>query len=382
MPSDLSNCADLASLGSPMPPPVDAMARARVTALRSQLDHVRALAGAAKYADALAQANAVHTDAETLGYRPLLAESDFALGSLKRRTDDMVGAEHSFEQASLAAQASSHDELEARAWINLVEVVGNGESRFDDAEHLLARATAAVERRGNPARLRMELLHSTGDLRLNQGRHKEALAAFEESTTLNIDVLGENAPQVAVEINAAGTELETMGDYAGARQHYERARELQSRILGPDHPDVARTLLNLGVLAAITEHYDDALALDQQALTIVTKVFGEEHERVAEVENELGIIYMRRGQHPDAMEHYQRAVAIATKVLGARHLEESRRRICASRVRSSTRGTPAHWLLQGDVLGLAMQYGDSVGIPWVTVMGDTSCAVGTFQLHG
>src|SRR5262249_43724797 len=125
----LHQCADVASLSAPIKLPQDPAARADVLKQRTALAQVHALRDTGRYKEGLALAVPIVAESRRLAYKPLEAETMFAVGDLEERLGDSAAAEKALSEAAAAAEVGRDDKLRASAWIRMVEAVGGKEGR-------------------------------------------------------------------------------------------------------------------------------------------------------------------------------------------------------------------------------------------------------------
>jgi eukaryotic-like serine/threonine-protein kinase len=354
----VSACDDTTALSSSVPLPESKETRARVEELREDLDRVRALQAAGKFAVALPDARKDATQAKTLGYRPVEAEALYVQGLLESATGDHRAAVATLNDAVSAAEAGRHDELAAEVWITLVEVLGAKLDRLGDADAAVQRAKAAVERVGCSS-LAAQMLHDAiGDVDREAGRYadsvrehrtaldlekkalgprhirvarslwelgnalrdngdtEEALRTYDETLAIEEDVLGPSHPDVASTVQSIGVTLSRLGRYEEARAKYERALAIRERVLGESHPLVGETLASLVVAMRWSGAAAAALPLAERAARLEEAAFGLDNDSTAGAINNVGYIHEALGHLAEARESYERALRIREKVFG------------------------------------------------------------------
>lgn len=357
----LASCADVAALRAQVPPPVDAATRSGVEELRRELAAGRALRASGRYAEGLARVEPLVARAAALGYRPLEAEALLLAAQLATATGDYPGAARRFRDATVAAEASRHDEVAARAWNGLLEVVGFRQGKLAEAREIERDARAKVERLGRSelllgdlevawsailaaqAKYDEALLHgqralalrerslrpddpaladahtNLGDIQQGRGEYAEAQARYERALALAEQAVGPDHPQIAVIASNLGSALREQGRNAEAARRYEQARVIAERALGAEHPTLATIRLNLGSIARAEGRLDDAATHYARALQIWQKVLGPEHANTGTAHFYLGSVALQRGRLDEAEEAFGRARARWTKALGPEH---------------------------------------------------------------
>ena len=291
----LEDCADVAALTAPVRPPASPEARAAVDGLRKQLARGRALANAAKFADAAQVASKVVDRARDLHYRPLEAEALLDLSNALEREGNYREAEEAAQNASHAAQAGKHDQVAAQALIALVWVTGGRGHKYDRAHDFASQAAAAIERLDHKADLQGELARSLGATYANEGRLDDALK--EESRYLGIveSSDGKTAPIVGGVLVEIGEIYREQGHYDEALVRYERALKIFEAAYGNEHPTVAVPLNDLGLVSHRIGHDAEALEYHQRALAIFSAVSALTI-RTSPRQTDLGVVCSRRAK--------------------------------------------------------------------------------------
>ncbi|WP_146658650.1 serine/threonine-protein kinase [Enhygromyxa salina] len=356
----ISECSDIERLSAPIKPPSDPQAREAVALLREQLAGVRTLAARGAYAQGVEQASAALSRARELDYAPATAEALVWLGRLQHLAGDHASAEQSLLEGADQAAIGRHDRVAARAWIELVEVVGAKQARPREGT-LLAKVAAAANHRGDDdgqtadlavalaavykvearfdaaqteleqaLQLRQAKLGSDhvevadtllalGEILREQGHYEQATARFEAARTILETTLGSQHPEVARVYNSMGNAAIRAGRLDEAIGYHEAALAIREASLGPEHPDVAASLNNLGAAHEGLGQLTESLANHQRALAIRSVALGETHPNVAMSLNNIGNVYRTMGQLDDALSHYERALAIKIEALGPEH---------------------------------------------------------------
>ncbi|MCA9706996.1 MAG: serine/threonine protein kinase [Myxococcales bacterium] len=344
-------CGDTEALLAAVPPPPDPQTARAVEHERERLARVRALTAALRIADGLALARAITTQAEALGYRPLLAEALVARGHLEGEDGRYPDAEHTLTRAHAEALACGHDHQAARASQFLAFVIGDRQQRLEDglrwaqiseaeyaragrlderaglllargtaylaagrldaAEHETRQALALVDHDGHPQAYLRPVAHANLAEQLRQqGRRAEAREHLEHARAQWERELGPDHPELALVLHTLGlVDLED-GDLDGAARRFERAIALRERALGPDHPLVATTLGNLGIVLRHRGELDAARRAFERAAAILRARLGPDALDLAPIETNLGLVELQRGEPGAARERFERAIAL------------------------------------------------------------------------
>lgn len=146
-------------------------------------------------------------------------------------------------------------------------------------------------------------LHQTGTT-------AQTLHYNQRSLALRSAVLGEQHPDLAVNLHTIGWTYDADGEYAKALDHHHRGLALRRAALGDSHRDVAISRNFLGMvlhsLAAFSEarqQYEAALAI-HLALTPIDQI------EVAELRNNLGLLGIVQGHYGEALPHLEVALSL------------------------------------------------------------------------
>ncbi|MFY2560634.1 protein kinase domain-containing protein [Corallococcus terminator] len=353
----LTGCRDSPGLTS-RPQPTDDL-RPRVDAARHALAQARAHMVARRLTDGLAATTALLDDIKGLDYKPLTAEVLLAHGTNHLENDKPKEAEELLYQALWAAEAGRDDETVARAWLELIWVVGEALSRPADAEKLVRHAQAAVERLGRErfpdittdlhlylSSLRLQqgkheeaeqealqglefsrrrtgqdslraasLLHQLGKIRMVQRRDTEMLELHLQALEMRKRLLGPDNPALAVSYDRIGSAYHRLGRTAAATDVWRKALTLQEAAPVPETPVLATVLLNLGTAARVAGRMEEAGPMLERARTLFERIRGPDHFLVVDVILQQAMLYGDQGQNDktialttEALERIQRSL--------------------------------------------------------------------------
>ncbi|MCE9579630.1 MAG: tetratricopeptide repeat protein, partial [Deltaproteobacteria bacterium] len=312
----VSQCADIEALRAPVRPPADPAIQTRVGAMRRELATVKALLASGRYADGLTRATALAGQAAEVGYRPFQAEALFDLGQLQEVTGDYAAAAKALREAGIAAEAGRHDQMAARAWIQLVWVIGPRLGKTEDAELLAKEAAAKLERFGKDDLMRADLDRTLGQMASDQGKWEQALGYTRQALALRQKALPPHDTAIALAESDVADALVQEGRHDDALDAYRRALADMEAALGPDHPMLISTLTNLATALRAKARYDEAGAMFDRAQTIALRTYGPDHPALATIFMDRGGVERAQGKLDAAVAHYQRALAIWEKALG------------------------------------------------------------------
>ena len=356
----VSLCTDERQLAQRMQPPAELHDAA--VELRRRIEAIAALHFAGKFEQARARSLQVLSEAEALGWTPLIAEARYTLGAQLHRLGDYEAARAALEQSFAEALGAGHDIAAFGATKRLTVVVGDKLAQVerglywgqlgrrylerlglqgsirealllddigtvharagnnDEALALHDRALVLIEAElGSQHIHTASVLNNIGSAHWNKGEYAEALAAFERALAIKIAMLGAEHPDVATLLNNMGAVAWGQGDYAAALQLFERALAARERAFGPAHPDVASTLGNIGAAQALLGRADDSLNSFQRALALQEQALGPDHPDLAGTLVNVAIGLRDHGRIDEALAHQQRALAILEASLGPEH---------------------------------------------------------------
>jgi tetratricopeptide (TPR) repeat protein/predicted Ser/Thr protein kinase len=308
----VDDCRDAVAL-SQHGDPKDAAEREREEALRRGVIQARTLFDAGKYARGVEAAKA----AVMGGGSPRgLADAYLVLGRLQLRAGDNKGAEDSFLEAAVKAEAAGDPALSARAYSRLYDIMGSVESRFDAAHPWERLARAAYERLGQDPDVEAELASNSGDVALAEGRYKDAKKEFEKALRIREATLSEGHPEVSMSLNNLGAAQAYLHEFDEAAKSYERALALDLKYEGPEHPQTASSMNNVAVIYRKQNRLSDALTYFERSLKIRVATLGPDHQDVATSHVTLARHLLRMDKPDDALAHYEEALRIREKVFG------------------------------------------------------------------
>ncbi|MBL8954988.1 MAG: protein kinase [Myxococcaceae bacterium] len=177
----IDDCADARWLLEAVPPPSDAATRAKLAEVRERLATVNALTELGRVDEGTPLAAAVVAEARQLGYAPLLAEALESQVDLLRWGLETTPIEVAAWHGVQAALQSRDDRLQARAWLNLGDVVGTIMRRPAEGHHLLDVAKTAIDALEAPGLLEAGWYRSTGKLLEIEGDAEAAIASFHQA---------------------------------------------------------------------------------------------------------------------------------------------------------------------------------------------------------
>jgi len=266
--SDLSECRNVQSLLTQVPPP--AGARAAVEDVRGKLAEVKALRSAGRLERARALTDDAVQKAKHLDYAPLTAEALLLLGRGQALQGDRPRAEQTLLEALRAAGKGRHDLIAAETWVELVFLVGALDRRDVVGLEWRHAALAAIERMGGDKALEAKLASAVGLILAYRGRYQEALEQHRRSLRLIEDALGPDAPQLGPQLHRVAEVLRELGRYQESARMARQSMAQIERTYGPRHPILALPLQLIAEHACVEGEYQDCAARIEEAMAIRT----------------------------------------------------------------------------------------------------------------
>ena len=315
----IDGCADVAALSARVPTPDDPSRRVVVSELRTRLAEARAKEASGKYAAGVDAARAVATDAKRIGFRPVEAEAQLALGGLLLQAGKLDEGEAALRSAVIAAEAGDHPEVEARAWIKLLDVASLRPERREVAGFWDQHAAALIERLGGAEALEAELLAGRGNLQAESGRFDDAVKSHREALLVRERLFEDDHPAIAESLRGLGNALGGVGDFAEALESHQRALAVFERLLGPGHPEVGHTLTGIAVTYDELDQVDKSRPLYERVVKIYETAHGPTHPDVATAINNLAAVLYGDGAYEDALAKFRRSLTIWERAYGTEH---------------------------------------------------------------
>jgi hypothetical protein len=319
----LDDCADVATLRAPVPPPDDATVRAQVADLRARLASARALQAAGRFAEAMAIAAPAAELAVATRHAPSRPRRCNLLGSLQHDTGETRAAVASLIRAHLrrpradtagrrrrppscwCASSAGSRRSTAGARVGRPRRRGARGGGPQPAPRLAARQTTsaccsmpriATTNPSSTTRRRWRCVSRPSGARASRGgvvlqlgisfgakdrtpsprqQHRLAIAIVER-------VLGEGSTRRRRRCRATSARwLNDMGDYPRGWRSTGYALEVGTRTFGPTHLQWHPTTPAWGWRSYGLGHWTEALEAHRQALAIKEKALGPENPSVA-----------------------------------------------------------------------------------------------------
>jgi eukaryotic-like serine/threonine-protein kinase len=296
----IDGCADIGALLAEVPLPTSPEVAGQVAGLRQRLLRAVALEHSGRYQDALHEIEAVVAGAESLGYRPLLAEALLVHGRILVEFNRREPATDILERAARAALATGMDAVAVDALARLIYAQGTTRSAQDSAALALAPfAESLAERVPQDAFVRALLLNNIGVVHMARGQPERARSYFERALAARDSGAGQ------LELIHILENLARVTPEPGRRRAlmHTAMSELE-RELGPSHPMVLSMTLLYSRYAGDLQEARDLL---EEVCARYQRYHPGLYDRRVECLARLGLLHGDLGNARRAVEHLQQA---------------------------------------------------------------------------
>ncbi len=309
----LDECADTRALTGRMPPPTDAAARARIDAVRAELDRAHALGQAKRMQEARKAAEEARVHADATGFAPVRAEAAFLLGSLIHDFGEPGAAEPLTDAMRFAEQARD-DWLAADAAVELTGASADG-GEAPSAIQLAPVAEALVLRAGDRPQLRGALMLWRGTALSNLGKYDDALPVLREARSVLTRAVGANDPLTLDAGSKLMRAFEGHHDTAAAMATAKEVLAGTREALGEDHPEAGVVLGRLGYYTWTSGDVATGRQMIERSIAIAENAFGPSSLSTAVALNQLANLEGEQGHIAEAHRLFERVLAIRRQLL-------------------------------------------------------------------
>jgi tetratricopeptide (TPR) repeat protein len=293
--------------------PSGADARARAAALDAQVAKAKADEYAGRYADGARLAAAAAVAADEQRFYGIAAEARYWSGVFDYHLGKLEDAKSDVARAGSAALALGRDDLAARAYAFLGYLQGSQQRHFDAAHLALDVAAGALQRAGNRPDLDAFRLRKLASVLTNEGRHKEAIEAYERALALQRRAVPGSFVEAELDLGLARSYVEA-GRPEEALASISRACELYTKLFGPDYPMIGEAELQVGFILRQLKRGDEAVAAMRKALAAREASHGPDHPSVVEALVYLGDVLAWRGRPAEGIPYLERAIAVGERI--------------------------------------------------------------------
>ncbi|WP_164016512.1 serine/threonine-protein kinase [Pyxidicoccus trucidator] len=309
----VADCADVEALARPMPLPTQGQQATRVKAAYDRLADAKARDNAGHWKEAAGIAATVATEAEAVGYKPLLGEALLTEGRALRHLRQEKDAALRLRRAALASQAGRDDARAAEAYIHLVFVEGELAERPEQAELWRELAQSLLERIGGDDPLESELAFHQGLVLTRQGHPAEAIPLLRSCLAMRERAFGKDHASLVDVLRMLGSAQRSAGLLEEALATQRRALSLTRHHFGADHPSVAMMHNNLANTLLTLRRFDEALAAQSESLATFERVYGpgQPVNYILGLLGNMGVLHFQRGDFAQARRSLEKGWALA-----------------------------------------------------------------------
>ncbi|MBL4632456.1 MAG: protein kinase, partial [Kofleriaceae bacterium] len=240
--------------------------------LQDRSDRVKELGDNGDYSGGLALCDELLASAKRISHAPLTTKLLLDKGQMQTLLSDLSGAEKTYREAASAAARAGDNHQVAEVWIKVLDVL-TLQNRFEEALTLRVVAITSAERVPDNEILQARLHRSLGAIYFALGRYHEAYESFDTALAA-FRTLGDGAPKWLPSLlgNLALAKME-LGDLSGALADMKEATSLSIDALGSEHPQVGYLRLNIASLLTTMNSLSPALENLDKTMTIFKKHF-------------------------------------------------------------------------------------------------------------
>jgi tetratricopeptide (TPR) repeat protein len=263
---DLHPVSDCVDPEDTVPRPADPAVRAELARGEASWAQAWALGEVGKYVEGLPLAQQAVEIAERAGWDPLIAKAQIQLGHSLSHNNDGQGALAAFQRAATAAARGKSDDDVAQALISQMFTVAYTLGRPDDALAMKPYIELALDRAGQPPRIRGHWLHHLAVAYIVKERYDDALAAETDALAIFETLFPPDHVEVVDSVSALGNIQMWRGELALAKGYFERAlaarRAMADPDLGGSYTNLGLVEARLGNMAAAMANYERADELE------------------------------------------------------------------------------------------------------------------------
>lgn len=158
-----------------------------------------------------------------------------------------------------------------------------------------------------------------GELCYYSGNLDSAIDFFEKALKFDIETLGEESPNVAMDYNELALVFKNKGDSDKAILYLEKALAIHLKFYGEENPDVATIYNNLGAVWQDKGVLNKTISYLEKALAIDLKLYGDETLKASTRYNNLGLAWKDKGNFEKSITYLEKALTINLKLFGEKN---------------------------------------------------------------
>ena len=309
---DPTRCGDHGRLLAEVAPPDDPATAAAAREVEAQLAAERAEWQLGKLEVASRLAEEALTRAEQLGHPPLLVQALYNTGKLQHSRDQRRAAEASLTRATFLAAEIGDDERLGLAAAALADVIVQTGDRWAEARLWVQLSRAITGRTAPRGQPHFEALFVSGQIEYAAERHAEAGEWYAQALALAEAAIGPTSGAALRAGDMLALTLGQRGELAAALARFERSAPIHLQVYGPGHPLVATHHNNYATLLLQAGRIDEALAEFEQVLAMWQAAYGPDHPDVGISHGNIASALLTRARPGDleaAEPHLLRSIA-------------------------------------------------------------------------
>lgn len=155
-----------------------------------------------------------------------------------------------------------------------------------------------------------DILNNIASVKAIHGEFEDSISTYHSALELQMHILGEDDPAIAITLNNIGTMNFHAKKYEVALKSYKQVLKMRREILGRNDPSVSDALVNIAITYKKKRDYGRAERALEESLRIARIHFAEDHEKIADIFVNLGLIAKSRGDTHTANIRFQKALAM------------------------------------------------------------------------
>ena len=306
--------------------PDDPELRAGVAGVRGAVAEARAAYEIAALERAWTTASTALSEAQSLGYAPLLVEALVLAGDVQSGRGERSDAQTHYALAYELAHSQGADRWAAQAALGMA-IVAEQRGELDEDLRWLRHAEAISERAGGLEKVAGAVAVRRGRVHQLRSNHDKALEQFEIALDIarRLDPEGRLVGNMSIAVAGA---LAQTGRPAEAVDLMLDGRERIERAMGPNHPSVALASINLAELfRSLGKDKEQVLQFAEQAVAIYETTFGPTDPRLGGPLAVLAEVYVEAERFEDAERSASRGLKLAATAADLYVSHEERLRV-------------------------------------------------------
>ncbi|MEM1269285.1 MAG: serine/threonine-protein kinase, partial [Bacteroidota bacterium] len=225
------------------------------------------------------------------------------------------------ESVELLEQAEAGPGSDLPAYLNDLALLYRESGDVERSLELDLRALALMRQAHETDSVRAigTALNNIGNSYYSMGRIAEADSFMRQALAVDLYVLGENHPYVAIDYNNLGTLAGTEGRFEESLAYYRSALEIYEAQEDPSNPSLYNTLFNVAVTEQDLGQFAEAEATYQRVISSRQRYLGEEHPATLNAEANYALLLFENGQVGASRERLTNLIPRMVAAVGDEH---------------------------------------------------------------